>query len=142
MVPFAKCLICIVALILLPLLAGTVDRAEEARIASGRGVFNPLRSNRAEFYSFFLFSITGLLLVASADDLIWLFLALELTSLPTYVMVAISSSRHRPTMAAACWGSSSSTAMLSIVAAPWGSGTGRCPISQAPAMAAGGYCSL
>lgn len=95
MVPFAKCLICIVALILLPLLAGTVDRAEEARIASGRGVFNPLRSNRAEFYSFFLFSITGLLLVASADDLIWLFLALELTSLPTYVMVAISSSRHR-----------------------------------------------
>lgn len=95
MVPFAKCLICIVGLIMLPLLAGTVDRLEEARIASGRGSFNPLRSNRAEFYAFYLFSLTGLLLVASADDLIWLFLALELTSLPTYVMVAISSSRHR-----------------------------------------------
>ncbi len=95
MVPFAKCLICIVALMLLPLLAGTVDRAEENRI-SRRGIaFNPLRSNRAEFYSFFLFSITGLLLVADADDLIWLFLALELTSLPTYIMVSISSSRHR-----------------------------------------------
>jgi len=100
MVPFAKSLICIVALMLLPLLAGTVDRLEEARVASGKGGFNPLRSNRAEFYSFFLFSITGLLLVADADDLIWLFLALELTSLPTYVMVAISSSRHRSQEAA------------------------------------------
>lgn len=95
MVPFAKCLICIVALMLLPLLAGTVDRLEESRIGAGKGTFNPLRSNRAEFYSFFLFSITGLLLVADADDLIWLFLALELTSLPTYIMVAISSDRHR-----------------------------------------------
>lgn len=95
MAPFAKCLICLVALFLLPLLAGTVDRAEEHRIATGAGVFNPLRSNRAEFYSFFLFSITGLLLVADADNLIWLFLALELTSLPTYIMVAISSERHR-----------------------------------------------
>lgn len=100
MVPFAKTLICIVALMLLPLLAGTVDRFEEARIASGKGAFNPLRSNRAEFYSFFLFSITGLLLVADADDLIWLFLALELTSLPTYIMVAISTSRHRSQEAA------------------------------------------
>ena len=36
------------------LLAGTVDRAEESH-RDGRGVFNPLRSNRAEFYSFFLF---------------------------------------------------------------------------------------
>jgi NADH-quinone oxidoreductase subunit N len=53
-------------------------------------VFNPLRTNRAEFYSFFLFSIMGLMLCAGADDLIWLFLALELTSLPTYIMVAIS----------------------------------------------------
>ncbi|MBS0189468.1 MAG: NADH-quinone oxidoreductase subunit N [Planctomycetes bacterium] len=100
MVPFAKSMICLVALLLLPLLAGTVDRAEEARIASSRAGFNPLRSNRAEFYSFFLFSITGLLLVASADNLIWLFLALELTSLPTYIMVAISSSRHRSQEAA------------------------------------------
>lgn len=100
MVPFAKTLICLVALLLLPLLAGTVDRLEEARIASGKARFNPLRSNRAEFYSFFLFSITGLLLVADADDLIWLFLALELTSLPTYIMVAISSSRHRSQEAA------------------------------------------
>ncbi len=89
---YAKTLICLVALPILMLLAGTVDRAEEERVARG-GRFEALRANRAEFYSFFLFSITGLLLCASADDLIWLFLALELTSLPTYIMVTMSSRR-------------------------------------------------
>jgi NADH-quinone oxidoreductase subunit N len=88
LVPFAKGLIAIVGLLLLLLMAGTVDRDEDT-LADQRG-FDPLRANRAEFYSFFLFSLTGLMLVASADDLIWLFLALELTSLPTYIMVTIS----------------------------------------------------
>ena len=37
-----------------------------------------------------LLSLAGLMLVCTANDLIWLFLALELTSLPTYVMVAMS----------------------------------------------------
>jgi NADH-quinone oxidoreductase subunit N len=95
MVPFAKVLIGIVGLMLLMSMAGTVDRPEEAEIAAGRRSFDPLRSNRAEFYAFFLFSITGLMLCASADDLIWLFLALELTSLPTYIMVSISTARNR-----------------------------------------------
>ena len=89
MVSYIKILTAIVGLMLLMLLAGSVDRDEESRIASG-GRFDPLRSNRAEFYSFFLFSLTGLMLCASADDLIWLFLALELTSLPTYIMVVIA----------------------------------------------------
>lgn len=88
---FAKCMIPFVALLILPMLAGTVDRKHEATIAAGDAKFDSLKSNRAEFYSFFLFSITGLMLCAGADDLIWLFLALELTSLPTYIMVAISS---------------------------------------------------
>jgi NADH-quinone oxidoreductase subunit N len=95
MVPYAKCLICIVGLLMLLVQAGTVDRQEEKLIAEGKRVYDPLRANRAEYYAFFLFSLTGLLLVASADDLIWLFLALELTSLPTYIMVAISTSRNR-----------------------------------------------
>ncbi len=82
-------------LLLLLLAAGTVDRQEEASIAAGRRAFDPLRANRAEFYAFFLFSLTGLMLCASADDLIWLFLALELTSLPTYIMVTMSSGRNR-----------------------------------------------
>jgi NADH-quinone oxidoreductase subunit N len=92
---FAKCMIPFVALLILPMLAGTVDRKHESQIASGHATFDPLKSNRAEFYAFFLFSITGLMLCASADDLIWLFLALELTSLPTYIMVAISSAGNK-----------------------------------------------
>lgn len=92
---YAKVGIAIVALLLLLLKPGTVDRAEEDAIALGVRKFDALRTNRAEFFSFFLFSIMGLMLVAGADDLIWLFLALELTSLPTYIMVAISGGAGR-----------------------------------------------
>jgi len=88
--PYMKALIGIVGLLLLPLLAGTVDRDLDAAIRAGKMKFDAIRTNRAEFYAFFLFSLTGLMLCASADDLIWLFLALELTSLPTYIMVTIS----------------------------------------------------
>ncbi len=94
MLPYAKAIIAAVGILLVMLLAGTVDREEEANIEAGRK-FDPLRLNSAEFYSFFLFSLTGLMLTASADTLIWLFLALELTSLPTYVMVTISTARSK-----------------------------------------------
>lgn len=90
LMPFAKAVVAGVGLVLLLLAAGTVDRGEEERIALGRLRFDPLRTNRAEFYAFFLFSLTGLMLCASSPDLIWLFLALELTSLPTYIMVILS----------------------------------------------------
>lgn len=43
-----------------------------------------------EFFSLMLLSISGLLLVATANDLILLFLGIELASIPTYVMVSIS----------------------------------------------------
>lgn len=88
--PYAKAMVAGVGLMLVLVLAGTVDRREEKLLAEGNARFDALRLNKAEFYSFFLFSFTGLMLTASADDLIWLFLALELTSLPTYVMVTIS----------------------------------------------------
>ncbi|MCB9844842.1 MAG: NADH-quinone oxidoreductase subunit N [Phycisphaeraceae bacterium] len=90
LIPFAKPAIAAVGLLVLLLMSGSVDRAIEGRIKSGAEAFDAIKTNRAEFYSFFLFSITGLMLCTSADDLIWLFLALELTSLPTYVMVTIS----------------------------------------------------
>ena len=90
MMPFTKALIAIIGLMLLMLLVGTVDRGYERAIAKAKAPFDPLRANRSEFYAFFLFSLTGLMLCASADDLIWLFLALELTSLPTYIMVTVS----------------------------------------------------
>jgi len=92
--PYVKVVVAVVGVFLLLLQAGLVDRREEALIAAGRR-FSPLRTNRAEYYALALFSLTGLMLCASAQDLIWLFLALELTSLPTYVMVSMSSSRDR-----------------------------------------------
>jgi NADH-quinone oxidoreductase subunit N len=45
---------------------------------------------RGEYFAFMLLSLAGVMLVAGANDLIWLFLALELVSLPTYVMIAIT----------------------------------------------------
>lgn len=87
--PYAKALVALVGVLLVLLVAGTVDRDEDARVRRG-GAFDALRTNRAEFYAFLLFSLTGVMLCASATDLIWLFLALELTSLPTYVMVTMS----------------------------------------------------
>jgi len=94
LVPYAKTLVAGVGLLMLLLLAGTVDREQERLVRAGSG-FDPLRSTRAEFYAFFLFSLTGVMLTAGAEDLIWLFLALELTSLPTYVMVTISTAGKR-----------------------------------------------
>jgi NADH-quinone oxidoreductase subunit N len=91
---YGKAVIAAVGLLLLLLAQGTVDREYEESVVKG-AAFDPLKSNRAEFASFFLFSLTGLMLCVSATDLIWLFLALELTSLPTYVMVAISSKKNR-----------------------------------------------
>jgi len=94
LLPFAKVMVAGVGLILLPLMPGVVDRSLDA--AARRGVpFDASRSTRGEFYAFLLFSLTGVMLCATADDLIWLFLALELTSLPTYIMVAISTDRLR-----------------------------------------------
>jgi hypothetical protein len=57
-----------VGLLLLLLLGGHGrPRDEEDRRQGVRPAFDPLRSNRAEFYAFFLFSLTGLMLCASAD---------------------------------------------------------------------------
>ncbi len=89
LMPFSKGLIAIVGMMLMLLAAGTVDRGEEAQISAGRP-FDALRTNRAEFWALFLFSLTGAMLCSGAPNLIWLFLALELVSLPTYVMVVMS----------------------------------------------------
>ncbi|MEM9166737.1 MAG: NADH-quinone oxidoreductase subunit N [Planctomycetota bacterium] len=95
MMPYAKAVIAFVGVLLTLLLLGVVDRFEEEQIRTGVRPFDPLRVTQGEFFAFFLFSMTGLMLTASADSLIWLFLALELTSLPTYVMVTMSSPRAR-----------------------------------------------
>jgi NADH-quinone oxidoreductase subunit N len=43
-----------------------------------------------EFFALLLLSIVGLFLVAGANDMMLLFLGIELASLPTYIMVSIS----------------------------------------------------
>jgi len=45
---------------------------------------------RGEYFAMVLFSMAGVMLVAAANDLILLFFALELVSVPTYIMIAIS----------------------------------------------------
>jgi len=95
-----RVLICATAIALCLLTIGLIDRRLEQAFAGGRAAFDPIRVNRGEFYAFFLLSVTGVMLVCTASDLIWLFLALELTSLPTYVMVAMSRSSRKAQEAA------------------------------------------
>lgn len=88
-----------VGLGLLGVSVGLPDRLE--RLATGHAAvpgadasgFHPGKSVKGEYYAFFLLSLSGVGMVAAAGDLVWLFLALELVSLPTYVMIATA----RPT---------------------------------------------
>ncbi len=45
---------------------------------------------RGEYYSLLLFSITGMMLMVQAADLIMVFIALELLSIPLYVLSAFN----------------------------------------------------
>ena len=47
-------------------------------------------SDSGEFFALMLLSLTGLMLVAGANDIMLLFLGIELASIPTYIMVAVS----------------------------------------------------
>ncbi len=49
---------------------------------------------RGEYYSLILFSIVGMMLMAQASDLIVVFLALELLSIPLYVLAAFAHPQH------------------------------------------------
>lgn len=94
MVSYVKCLILALGIVLLLVCAGVPEALKQTKAAEdGHGGFDPSLSIRGEFYCFFLLSITGVMLTAGATDLVWLFLALELTSLPTYVMIAITRDR-------------------------------------------------
>jgi len=85
-----RVLIVVIGIVLVAIGAGAVDRRLEESFSRGRAPFDPIRVLRGEYHAFFLLSIAGAMLLSSASDLIWIFLALELSSLPTYVMVAIS----------------------------------------------------
>jgi NADH-quinone oxidoreductase subunit N len=57
-------------------------------IALAYGYLKRMGIERGEYYTLLLFSITGMLLMAQASDLIIVFLALEMLSIPLYVLAA------------------------------------------------------
>jgi len=59
-------------------------------IALAYGYIKRMGIDRGEYYVLMLFSITGMMLMAQAADLIIIFLALELLSIPLYVLAAFA----------------------------------------------------
>jgi NADH-quinone oxidoreductase subunit N len=57
------------------------------------GYLRRMGIERGEFYALLLFSVTGMMLMAQAADLIVIFLALELLSIPLYVLAAFARPR-------------------------------------------------
>lgn len=59
-------------------------------VALAYGYVRRMGMERGEYYTLLLFSITGMMLMAQAADLIIVFIALELLSIPLYVLAAFS----------------------------------------------------
>lgn len=95
-----KAIILVVGIGLVAISVGHIDQRMEDAVARGATTFDPMRVVRGEFYAFMLLSICGAMLIPGSPDLVWLFLALELTSLPTYIMVAMSRGTRRAQEAA------------------------------------------
>jgi NADH-quinone oxidoreductase subunit N len=62
-------------------------------VALAYGYVRRMGIDRGEYYTLLLFSISGMMLMAQAADLIVVFLALELLSLPLYVLSAFARPR-------------------------------------------------
>jgi NADH-quinone oxidoreductase subunit N len=62
-------------------------------IALAYGYVKRMGIERGEYYTLLLFSIIGMMLMAQANDLIIVFIALELLSLPLYVLAAFDRKR-------------------------------------------------
>jgi NADH-quinone oxidoreductase subunit N len=59
-------------------------------VAATGGSASDFGDETGEYFGLLLLSIAGMFLVASANDIILLFLGIELASIPTYIMVSIS----------------------------------------------------
>jgi NADH-quinone oxidoreductase subunit N len=57
-------------------------------VALAYGYIKRMGIERGEYYTLLLFSVTGMMLMAQATDLIVVFIALELLSIPLYVLAA------------------------------------------------------
>jgi NADH-quinone oxidoreductase subunit N len=62
-------------------------------IAIAYGYLKRMGLERGEYYTLILFSLSGMLLMAQASDLIVVFLSLELLSIPLYVLAAFARPR-------------------------------------------------
>ncbi|HEX8992884.1 MAG TPA: NADH-quinone oxidoreductase subunit N [Anaerolineales bacterium] len=62
-------------------------------VALAYGYLRRMGIERGEYYSLLLFSIAGMMLMAQAGDLIIVFLALEMLSIPLYVLAAFARPR-------------------------------------------------
>jgi len=112
-------------------------------IALAYGYLRRMGIERGEYYPLLLFSVTGMLLMAQAGDLIVIFLALELLSIPLYVLSAFARPRLESEEAglkyfllgafstgfvvygiALVFGATGATNLMKIVSAVAGSGSG------------------
>ena len=59
-------------------------------VALAYGYVQRMGLERGEYYTLLLFSVTGMMLMAQSTDLIMVFLALELLSIPLYVLAAFA----------------------------------------------------
>jgi NADH-quinone oxidoreductase subunit N len=59
-------------------------------IALAHGYIKRMSIERGEYYTLLLFSVSGMMLMAQATDLIVVFIALELLSIPLYVLAAFA----------------------------------------------------
>ena len=64
-------------------------------VALAYGYLKRMGIERGEYYSLILFSVVGMMLMAQASDLIVVFIALELLSIPLYVLAAFASKQVR-----------------------------------------------
>ena len=54
---------------------------------------SPDAGYRGEFFGMLLFSLAGVSMIGKVNDLVWLFITLELVSIPTYILVATGRSQ-------------------------------------------------
>ena len=123
-------------------------------IALAYGYLKRMGIERGEYYALLLFSVTGMMLMAQAADLIIIFLALELLSIPLYVLSAFARPRLDSEEAglkyfllgafstgfvvygiALVFGATGATQLAEIVSAVAGSGSG--PVVNLPLLGVG-----
>ncbi len=69
-------------------------------ILSSYGYINKYVKAEGEFYALLLFSVTGMMFMASTNELISIYISLELTSIPLYVMAGLLHANERSAEAA------------------------------------------